>query len=137
MENRANQTSTPLGGQYTKYYIYDERNWLVEAHGDYQNKSYSFHQEMQYDLDGKMVNKLSDYGANNGSGFEQNNYQYINNTHKIETLVNQDGSEINYEWDLAGNLISMEGDYFRRVHKWNVYNQLSGVFEEGEQKVSY
>jgi len=52
-------------------------------------------------------------------------------------MLENDWDFLTTEVTFEGNLTSMGSDNFRRVHKWNVYNQLSVVFEKGEEKVSY
>ncbi|WP_267402126.1 MULTISPECIES: RHS repeat-associated core domain-containing protein [unclassified Chryseobacterium] len=150
-----------MGGKYQFKYGYDRLNRLTSSEGLFNGDvgvfsidKAKFTLGVNYNETGGIIYKNQDHtqnGTQNALNSYSNEYNYINGTHKVGSIINAFTNEQEYfEYDLNGNLIADDKNGEVDHMLWDdvdrlkaVYKKSAGVFQyyvyddQGERIIKY
>lgn len=146
IHNYAQQTGNTMGGDYHFAYMYDQLNRLISAGGDfnitrkgdvpqtlwspYATSNSSFELKMIYNEAGGIKSKLQTHEQDtviNPRNTYNNDYKYYPESHKVESITEQNMSLITDEfyYDYNGNLIHNDSNQKGPVDLyWDEFDRL-------------
>ncbi|MEC4048834.1 SpvB/TcaC N-terminal domain-containing protein [Flavobacterium sp. SUN046] len=144
LSNSATITANNMAGHYEHRFRYDQLNRLTDAEGSFEgsgiqiengndaNASYGL--RLTYNDTHGITNKTQDH-AKNGVSFVpntySNNYKYIQNTHKVQDIIDTNSNNVeHFKYDLNGNITVRDSDTSYRELFWDESNRLRVVADE-------
>lgn len=144
--NSSTPTSNQIGGSYFHNFGYDQLNRLIAADGNFTGDGQigngnDFHSDynlsMNYNTTHGITNKTQSHLKNlSTSDSYDNNYTYIEGTHKVEKIINSYNNHYeNFTYDLNGN-ITIRDEYKKLTKKylWDESNRLRVAFDENNMQ---
>ncbi len=140
--NNAGYTaSNNMGGIYDHRFTYDNLNRLVGASGSFKGNpiqgTYGNDFESGYDLrmtynsthgiTTKVQNHIKNNAAFPANTYE-NNYKYIEGTHKVGVITANNSSDENFRYDYNGNIQRRERNGAVSEYHWDESNRLRVVY---------